>query len=76
MFEQSIMPFFGAFGWISRCPPVEPLPHWVIVDRFAPEGIDAENPEVAKFVRDRMAEETPKFVEHMHKLTAEFDSKR
>ena len=62
--------------FVEGCPPGEPLPHWVIVDRFAPEGIDPEDPEVAKFVRGRMEAETPQFVEHMHKLKAEWDQKK
>ncbi len=62
--------------FVEGCPPGEPLPHWVIVDRFSPEGIDPEDPEVGKFVRDRMASETPRFVEHMHKLKAEFENQK
>ena len=61
---------------MEGCPPGEPVPHWVIVDRFALEGVDPEDPEVQKFVRDRMASETPQFVEHMHKLKAEWDQKK
>jgi len=46
------------------------------VDRFAPEGIDPEDPGVAEFVRGRMEAETPQFIEHMHKLKAEWDQKK
>ena len=61
---------------MEGCPPGEPAPHWVIVDRFAPEDIDLEDPEVGKFIRARMESETPQFVEHMHKLRSEWDQKK
>jgi hypothetical protein len=61
--------------FVEGCPPGEPAPHWVLVDRFAPEDIDLEDPAIGEMVRARMDEETPRFVEHMHKLKAAWDKK-
>jgi hypothetical protein len=62
--------------FVEGCPPGEPAPHWAIVDRFTPEGIDLEDPNIGKLVRERMKNETPQFIEHMYKLKAEWDLKR
>ena len=62
--------------FVEGCPPGEPAPHWAIVDRWAPEGIDLDDPAIGEMVRARMESETPQFVEHMHKLKAEWDQKK
>jgi uncharacterized protein (DUF362 family) len=62
--------------FVEGCPPGEPAPHWAIVDRWAPEGIDLDDPAIGELVRARMESETPPFVEHMHKLKAEWDQKK
>lgn len=62
--------------FVEGCPPGEPAPHWAIVDRFVPEDIDLEDPEIGKLVRLRMESETPRFFEHMHKLKAEWDRQK
>ena len=62
--------------FVEGCPPGEPAPHWAIVDRWVPEGIDLEDPAIGELVRARMESETPQFVEHMHGLKAEWDRKK
>jgi uncharacterized protein (DUF362 family) len=62
--------------WVQGCPPGEPAPHWAIVDRWTPEGIDLDDPEIRKLVRARLEEETPRFMEHMHRLKAEWESRK
>ena len=62
--------------FVEGCPPGEPAPHWAIVDRWVPEGIDLEDPAIGELVRARMESETPQFVEHMHELKAEWDRKK
>jgi len=62
---------------VMGCPPGEPAPHWAIVDRWSPgDDIDLDDPGLGELVRARMEEETPAFVEHMHKLKAEFEQKK
>jgi uncharacterized protein (DUF362 family) len=61
--------------FIEGCPPGEPGPHWAIVDRESP-SMDIENPEVGLALRKRMADEAPKFVEHMQKLKAQMEMKK
>jgi uncharacterized protein (DUF362 family) len=62
--------------FVEGCPPGEPAPHWAIVDRWVPEGIDLEDPAIGEMVRERMQSETPQFIEHMHKLKAEWDQRK
>ena len=62
--------------FVEGCPPGEHAPHWAIVDRWVPEGIDLEDPAIGELVRARMESETPQFVEHMHELKAEWDRKK
>jgi hypothetical protein len=62
--------------FVEGCPPGEPAPHWAIVDRWVPDGIDLEDPAIGELVRGRMESETPRFVEHMHKLKAEFERRK
>jgi uncharacterized protein (DUF362 family) len=60
--------------FVEGCPPGEPNPHWAIVDGFSP-AFDLRNPGAGEAIRKRMADETPPFIEHMHRLKAEWDKK-
>jgi uncharacterized protein (DUF362 family) len=62
--------------FVQGCPPGEPAPHWAIVDRWVPGDIDLDDPGIGEMVRARMELETPKFIEHMHKLKTEWDQKK
>lgn len=61
--------------FVEGCPPAEPGPHWAIADRLRP-NIDIEKPEVLAAMRKRMADEGPRFIEHMHRLKAEWIKKQ
>jgi hypothetical protein len=41
-----------------------------------PEDIDISDPAICEIVRTRMESETPQFMEHMHKLKAEFELRK
>lgn len=61
--------------FVEGCPPGEPAPHWAIVDRWVPEGIDVSDPAITEVIRQRMENETPRFVEHMHRLKDEWEQR-
>ncbi len=54
--------------FIAGCPPAEPHPVWAIVDR-------QDYTEIGPGFRERMDEETPKFLDHMEKLHREKQQK-
>jgi hypothetical protein len=58
--------------FVEGCPPGEPAPHWAIVDRFTP-AFDLRDPGSGAAIRERMKNETPPFIEHMHRLKARWD---
>jgi uncharacterized protein (DUF362 family) len=53
--------------FVQGCPPGEPVPHWAIVDRCIPKIRDP---------RERMDKETPRLMEHIHRLKAIWDESK
>jgi hypothetical protein len=61
--------------FVEGCPPTEPFPHWAIVDGYSPP-FDMSDPKNTNAPRDRMADEEPQFIEHMHRLKAQWDEEK
>ncbi len=54
----------GVGHWVGNCPPLEPHVLWAIIDR-------EDHYEMESYVRERMAQEEPAWLEYIDKLKAE-----
>lgn len=71
LFGDCVKKFRDQGLWVEGCPPGEPFPLWTITDRKCYAGLE----DTGFNTRERMAKETPQFLDYMMKKRAELDSK-